>query len=93
MPVLLVRLRTVDIYQELCDLCAAIVEARPSGRDVAGLLCKRECLMFFDDAQQHPSESDTSESGIRFAMMLAELWHDWFEAMSEVAYQKGEDRG
>jgi hypothetical protein len=28
--------------------------------------------MFFDDAQ---SESDTPESGIRFAMMLAELWH------------------
>jgi|SRR6266567_8651856 hypothetical protein len=43
--------------------------------------------MFFDDAQQHPSESDIPESGIRFAMMLAELWHDWFEAMSEVAYQ------
>src|SRR6516162_6381183 len=43
--------------------------------------------MFFDDAQQHPSESDAPESGIRFAMMLAELWHDWFEAMSEVAYQ------
>jgi hypothetical protein len=48
--------------------------------------------MFFDDAQQHPSESDIPESGIRFAMMLAELWHDWFEATSEVAYQKGEDR-
>jgi hypothetical protein len=43
--------------------------------------------MLFDDAQHHPSEADTSESGIRFAMMLAELWHDWFEAMSEVAYQ------
>src|SRR6266404_2867656 len=43
--------------------------------------------MFFDDAQHHPSEADTPESGIRFAMMLAELWHDWFEAMSEVAYQ------
>src|SRR6266508_4434904 len=50
-------------------------------------MCKRECLMFFDDAQQHPSESDTPESGIRFAMMVVELWHDWFEAMSEVAYQ------
>ncbi len=36
--------------------------------------------MFFDDAQHHPSEADTPESGIRFAMML-------FEAMSEVAYQ------
>jgi hypothetical protein len=43
--------------------------------------------MFFDDAQHHPSEADTPESGIRFATMLAELWHDWFEAMSEVAYQ------
>src|SRR5438128_8933906 len=43
--------------------------------------------MFFDDAQHHPSEADTPESGNRFAMMLAELWHDWFEAMSEVAYQ------
>ena len=27
--------------------------------------------MFFDDAQHHPSEADTPESGIRFAMMLA----------------------
>jgi hypothetical protein len=35
----------------------------------------------------HSSDSDTPESGIRFAMALAELWHDWFEAMSEVAYQ------
>jgi len=49
--------------------------------------------MFFDDAQQHPSESDTSESGIRFAMMLAELWHDWFEAMSEVADMEGHRTG
>jgi hypothetical protein len=43
--------------------------------------------MFFDDARPHSSDSDTPESGIRFAMVLAELWHDWFEAMSEVAYQ------
>jgi hypothetical protein len=43
--------------------------------------------MFFDDAQPHSSDSDIPESGIRFAMVLAELWHDWFEAMSEVAYQ------
>jgi hypothetical protein len=44
-------------------------------------------LMFFDDARPHSSDSDTPESGIRFAMVLAELWHDGFEAMSEVAYQ------
>jgi hypothetical protein len=43
--------------------------------------------MFFDDAPPHPSGSDTPESSLRFGMMLAELWHDWFEAMSEVAYQ------
>jgi hypothetical protein len=43
--------------------------------------------MLFDDARPHSSDSDTPESGIRFAMVLAELWHDWFEAMSEVAYQ------
>jgi hypothetical protein len=43
--------------------------------------------MFFDDAPSHPSGSDTPESSLRFGMMLAELWHDWFEAMSEVAYQ------
>lgn len=43
--------------------------------------------MFFDDARPHPSDTDIPESGIRFAMMLGELWHDWLEAMSEVAYQ------
>jgi hypothetical protein len=43
--------------------------------------------MFFDDARPHSSDSDIPESGIRFAMVVAELWHDWFEAMSEVAYQ------
>ena len=43
--------------------------------------------MFFDDARPHPSDGDIPESGIRFAMMLGELWHDWLEAMSEVAYQ------
>jgi hypothetical protein len=42
--------------------------------------------MFFDDARPHSPDYDSPESGIRFAMMLAELWHDWFEAMSEVAY-------
>jgi hypothetical protein len=43
--------------------------------------------MFFDDARPHPSDADIPESGIRFAMMFGELWHDWLEAMSEVAYQ------
>jgi hypothetical protein len=33
----------------------------------------------------HPSDSD--ESNLRFAMMLGELWHDWFEAVSELAYR------
>ena len=42
--------------------------------------------MFFDDAR-HSSDGDIPESGIRFAMMFDELWHDWLEAMSEVAYQ------
>jgi hypothetical protein len=41
--------------------------------------------MFSDYA--HPSEADTPESSLRFGMMLAELWHDWFEAMSELAYR------
>jgi hypothetical protein len=43
--------------------------------------------MFFDDARSHSSDADIPESGLRFAMMLGELWHDWLEAMSEVAYQ------
>jgi hypothetical protein len=43
--------------------------------------------MFFDDARPHSSDGDIPESGIRFAMMFGELWHDWLEAMSEVAYQ------
>jgi len=43
--------------------------------------------MFSDDAQPHPSSFDTPESNLRFGMMLAELWHDWFETMSQVAYQ------
>ena len=43
--------------------------------------------MFSDNAQPRPSEFDASEASLRFGMMLAELWHDWFEAMSEVAYQ------
>src|SRR5262245_14093455 len=43
--------------------------------------------MFSDYARPHPSDSDAPEPNFRFGMMLAELWHDWFEAMSEVAYQ------
>jgi hypothetical protein len=43
--------------------------------------------MFSEYTRPHPSDSDTPESKFRFGMMLAELWHDWFEAMSEVAYQ------
>lgn len=43
--------------------------------------------MFFDHEQPYSSSSDTPESSLRFAMMLAELWHDWFTAMSRVSYQ------
>jgi hypothetical protein len=39
--------------------------------------------MFSDSAQPHPSSSDTPDSGLRFGTMLAEIWHEWFEAMSE----------
>jgi hypothetical protein len=42
--------------------------------------------MFFESPPPH-SSSDTRESRLRFGMMLAELWHDWFETMSQVAYQ------
>jgi len=41
--------------------------------------------MFSEYAQPHPS--DAAESGPRLRTMLAEIWHDWFEAMSEVALQ------
>jgi hypothetical protein len=37
--------------------------------------------MFYDNP------SDTHESGPRFRLVLAELWHDWLEAISEVSYQ------
>ena len=37
--------------------------------------------MFSDNA------SDTPESGPRFRAMFAEIWHDWLEAISDVAYQ------
>jgi hypothetical protein len=44
--------------------------------------------MFFDNAQPHPSSADASfETNPRLGMMLTELWHDWFEVMSQVALQ------
>ena len=59
---------------------------RPSGRERRAV-ADGGVSMFFDDARSHSSDADIPESGIRFAMMLGELWHDWLEAMSEVAYQ------
>jgi hypothetical protein len=43
--------------------------------------------MFFDDAPPHSSNFETPESSLRFRMMVAEFLHDWFEVMSQVAYQ------
>jgi hypothetical protein len=46
--------------------------------------------MYYDDARPHPSDSEDSDAPEfkhRLGTMFAELWHDWFEAMSEVAYQ------
>jgi hypothetical protein len=43
--------------------------------------------MFSESERPHHSSFDTPESGLRFGMMLAEVWHDWFAAMSQVAYQ------
>jgi hypothetical protein len=43
--------------------------------------------MSSDDEWPYPSSSDSPEARLRFGMMLAELWHDWFETMSQVAYQ------
>jgi hypothetical protein len=42
--------------------------------------------MFSDDAQPHPSNSDIFEPRLRFGM-LGELWHAWFETLSQVAFQ------
>jgi hypothetical protein len=42
--------------------------------------------MFSDNEHPHHSSSDGPDSGLRFGMMLAEVWHEWFAAMSEVAY-------
>lgn len=39
--------------------------------------------MSSDSGQPHQSSFDTSE----LSVMLAELWNDWFETMSDVAYQ------
>jgi replicative superfamily II helicase len=38
--------------------------------------------MFSDN----PHSSNPDDSGHRFGMMFAEIWHEWFAAMSEVAY-------
>src|SRR6476620_6863979 len=43
--------------------------------------------MFYDSAHPHQSSFDTHESRLRFGMRFAELWHEWFDTMSHVAYQ------
>jgi hypothetical protein len=44
--------------------------------------------MFSDDAHVHSSPFYPPESKLRFRMMLVELlWREWFETMSQVAYQ------
>ena len=46
--------------------------------------------MYYDDKRPHPSDfedSDAPEFKRRMGTMFGELWHDWFEALSEVAYQ------
>jgi hypothetical protein len=43
--------------------------------------------MFFDDTPPHSSNFETPESSLRFRMMVGEFLHDWFEVMSQVAYQ------
>jgi len=43
--------------------------------------------MYFDNMQPHPSRLDTLD-GLRSRTRLAELlWREWFEMMSQVAYQ------
>jgi len=42
--------------------------------------------MFSDNEYPRHSSSDGPDSGLRFGMMLAEVWHEWFAAVSEVAY-------
>jgi hypothetical protein len=43
--------------------------------------------MFSDKQQPHPPISYIPASSLRFGMRLTELWHDWFETMSQVTYQ------
>ena len=43
--------------------------------------------MFSDKRQQHPPSGFIPESTLHFGMKLAKLWGDWFETMSQVAYQ------
>ena len=43
--------------------------------------------MLSDNGQPHLSSSDTLKSSLRLGMMLAEIWRDWFETMSQVAQQ------
>ena len=43
--------------------------------------------MFYDSAHPHQSSFDTHKSRLRFGMRFAELWHEWFDTMSQVAYQ------
>jgi hypothetical protein len=40
--------------------------------------------MFYDTAQSHPSNSTIPSPHFG---MLAELWHDWFDTLAQVAYQ------
>ena len=43
--------------------------------------------MFSDKVPSHPPRPYLPESSLRFGMKLAELWQEWFETMSQVAYQ------
>jgi hypothetical protein len=43
--------------------------------------------MFSGHWPPHPPGSDTPESKLRLSMMLAEIWHEWFETLSQVAYK------
>jgi hypothetical protein len=43
--------------------------------------------MLSDHTQRHPLNFAMQEIGPRFGVVFAELWQDWFETMSQVAYQ------
>jgi hypothetical protein len=43
--------------------------------------------MFSDKVPPQPPRFYLPESSLRFGMKLAELWQEWFEAMSQVTYQ------